>query len=144
LLRVLDAGRGTNPQHLPHPLRLPRARHRPAARPKSARARELLASFGADPRFIALCGVQESFRARLTPKPWRCDCALPPGQHPREDPQARERFAAWLRAYEAACEPFASCRFLESAGPERVLPEARAIVEEHDRSARVGSGLPLA
>jgi hypothetical protein len=80
--------------------------------------RELLEALGSDPRFVKLCAVQESFRARLTPKPWRCDVSLPPGQHPREDTALRARVEEWLRGYEAASEHFATCRFIEHAGPD--------------------------
>jgi hypothetical protein len=76
--------------------------------PTSARAREILSSFGADPRFIHLCGVQHGFRARLTPKPWRAGCPLPPGQYPREAETSRQRFAAWLEGYDAACARYAT------------------------------------
>jgi hypothetical protein len=112
--------------------------------PTSARARDLLSAFGADPRFVKLCGVQEGFRARLTPKPWRCGCRLPPGQHPREDAEARARFAAWLETYDAACARHATCRYLETIGRDRIPEAARAVVEEHDRTARADSELPLA
>lgn len=27
----------------------------------------------ADPQYMSLCGIQRCYRARLTPKPWRCD-----------------------------------------------------------------------
>ena len=112
--------------------------------PTSESTRALLADFGSDPRFMQLCAVQQSFRARLTPKPWRCDCSMPPGQHPREDAPLRARFDAWLRGYETACERFATCRFLEQIGPERARDEARAILEEHDRVTKAQAQLPLA
>lgn len=112
--------------------------------PTSASTRELLDAFGSDPRFVRLCAVQETFRARLTPKPWRCDRSLPPGQHPREDAAARARFEEWLRGYESACERFATCRFLESVGSESAVPDARAVLEEHDRVTKATTQLPLA
>jgi hypothetical protein len=104
----------------------------------------LLAEFAADPYFIKLCKLQGSFRARLTPKPWRCGCPLPPNQHPRDDREARERFEAWRRRYEAESARFASCRYLESIGGDRPSANARAIVEEHDRVSRALADLPLA
>ena len=54
------------------------------------------------------------------------------------------RFDDWLRGYDSACERFASCRFLESVGPEQARPETRAILEEHDRTTKANSQLPLA
>ena len=33
---------------------------------------ELMRQFQCDPQYVALCKRQESFRARLTPKGWRC------------------------------------------------------------------------
>jgi hypothetical protein len=112
--------------------------------PRSAATQDLLADFSADPAFAKLCKLQGSFRARLTPKPWRLDLPLPPGQHPREERDVRDRFAEWMQQYERASEGHATCRFLGTAGAGRTALEARAIVEEHDRVARATSGLPLA
>ncbi|MEM1059929.1 MAG: hypothetical protein AAGK14_11830, partial [Verrucomicrobiota bacterium] len=41
---------------------------------------------GADPLFRQLCRGQESFRARLTPKPWRMGLANPPDRYPWDTP----------------------------------------------------------
>lgn len=111
--------------------------------PTSSQAQALLADFSADPFFVKLCRLQASFRARLTPKPWRCGCALPPCSFPREGP-AQEAFGQWLRSYEAATRSKATCEMVETHGPGRTLPEAAQIVAEHDRACRVGAGLPLA
>lgn len=112
--------------------------------PKADSTRTLLQGFGADPSFILLCRQQESFRARLTPKPWRCGCRVPPGAFPREDPAARDAFDAWLREYEQRAAGYATCQFVESIGPGRQNDETRAIVIEHDRTTKAESGLPLA
>jgi len=40
--------------------------------PASAAAETLLEALGCDPLYVRLCRAQQSFRARLTPKPWRC------------------------------------------------------------------------
>ena len=112
--------------------------------PRAETTKTLLQGFGADPSFITLCRLQESFRARLTPKPWRCDCPAPPSRFPREDAAAHARFAEWLREYEARSAGYATCQFLESVGAGRQSDEARAIVIEHDRTSKAESGLPLA
>jgi hypothetical protein len=35
-------------------------------------AERFMRFLGGDPQYIQLCGVQKCYRARLTPKPWRC------------------------------------------------------------------------
>jgi hypothetical protein len=112
--------------------------------PRSDEAATFLSSFQADEKFKALCRVQGSFRARLTPKPWRSGCRMPPGRHPREDAAVRDEFARWLREYETSCERHATCRFVEAIGQGLPSSAARVIVEEHDRLTRAGADLPLA
>lgn len=111
--------------------------------PASTQAQALLADFSADPFFVKLCKLQASFRARLTPKPWRCGCTLPPGSFPREA-ATQAAFDEWLQEYEAASRSRAACALVETLGPGRTLPEAAQIVAEHDRACRVGERLPLA
>jgi hypothetical protein len=112
--------------------------------PSGNEAQELMRTTGTDPAFARLCAVQKSFRARLTPKPWRCGCAMPPGQHPRIDPTLRERFAAWIDAYERGSRGYATCRHVETVGSARARRETEALVELHDRLTRCGETLPLA
>lgn len=112
--------------------------------PSDARSRTVLEELGCDPRYVQLTRVQECFRARLTPKPWRCRMALPPGRHPREDSAVQERFEKWEVRYRAACEPFATCRFVAEVGSGRTTRDVAGVVELHDRETRAGSKLPLA
>jgi hypothetical protein len=112
--------------------------------PKSQATQDFLASFGSDPAFMKLCRIQGSFRARLTPKPWRVDCPLPPNQYPRDDGKAQAEFESWLKEYERASSTYATCKFLEAIGSSRPSSETRAVVEEHDRVTRADSDLPLA
>jgi hypothetical protein len=116
----------------------------PPYAPGDPAARALLERAGADPAFVKLCGAQQSFRARLTPKPWRCGRPLPPGRHPREDPRSAAAFASWLRDYEAACASYATCRLLDTIGPGRVHPELAPLLRLHDEATGVGSERPLA
>ena len=112
--------------------------------PQSPEAQGMLSAFEADPFFVKLCKLQSSFRARLTPKPWRCGCGLPPSSYPREDPSTQQKFATWLGKYESAIASRATCAHVESLGPGRTLPEVTPIVREHDQACRVGEALPLA
>lgn len=111
--------------------------------PASEETRAFLGAFAADPAFVTLCRVQRSFRARLTPKPWRIGSKTPPGQHPR-DVAAQPQFAAWLQQYDAASRGYATCRFVEAIGPAVPGGDSRAIVDEHDRTTRAMETLPLA
>jgi hypothetical protein len=112
--------------------------------PKSQDTQDFLGAFGSDPAFMKLCRIQGSFRARLTPKPWRIDVPPPPNQFPREDPSTRAAFSDWLKTYESAAQSFATCRFLESVGSMLPTSRSRALIEEHDRATQAESGRPLA
>jgi len=97
-----------------------------------------------DVAFALLCRSQKSFRARLTPKPWRCGLAKPPGEHPRIDDAARRAFADWCKAYERAVESRATCRFLETIGAGAALPRLKPLIELHDQATRCTESLQLA
>lgn len=112
--------------------------------PSGHEAAELMKVTQTDPSFVRLCTVQKSFRARLTPKPWRCKSQSPPVAYPRDDHNARQRFAAWLAGYENACQGFATCKYLETVGKSRPASFARPIIELHDRKTRCNETLPLA
>jgi hypothetical protein len=112
--------------------------------PGSSDSEALMRQAGADPAFIQLCRIQDSFRARLTPKPWRVGRAAPPGDFPRETPQLEAAFADWLREYERASAKSATCSFVETIGDASVHPEVAGIVRLHDERTRASSGLPLA
>lgn len=110
----------------------------------SAEAERTMVAVGTDPLYARLCRTQESYRARLTPKPWRCGCELPPGRHPREDATLRQAFAAWCAAYDAKSAPHAVCALVDTIGRPAPAAANRAVVELHDRETGVGSLRPLA
>ncbi len=112
--------------------------------PASSDSESVMRAAAADPAFVQLCRIQESFRARLTPKPWRIGQKPPPGQFPREERGQEAAFAAWLERYERAAASKATCRFVETIGSGRVHPEIEPIVRLHDERTRAGSDLPLA
>ncbi len=108
----------------------------------SARSEEVLKEFEADPLYVRLCKMQQSFRARLTPKPWRCDLGTPPVTFPFETADAEARFQQWVRQYTAKIAGYATCKLLASFGESH---EAFAqLIEYHDQETKAGSGLPLA
>ena len=99
---------------------------------------------GADPAFVQLCRAQRSFRARLTPKPWRCGFGAPPSDFPRETPEEQTRFDAWLADYEIRCARFATCRLIEDVGWGRIHEDHADVVRQHDRLSRAETDLQLA
>ena len=112
--------------------------------PTGPEAAELMKTTHTDPLFVKLCAVQDSFRARLTPKPWRCNSSSPPVEYPRDDDDSRRQFASWLGEYEKACDAYATCSYLETVGNGRPASFARASIEMHDRITRCTDSLPLA
>ncbi len=112
--------------------------------PGDSRTEDLLRQFDADPLYVRLCRMQESFRARLTPKPWRCGLHVPPVTFPYDTPVEESRFDAWERSYTATAGRFATCRYLGSFGSSRVASGLEELVQYHDRETKAASDLPLA
>jgi hypothetical protein len=112
--------------------------------PQNASAIDVLKQLGSDPLYIKLCKAQECFRARLTPKPWRCGCAPNPLRHPITDQKLLAWYEHWKEEYESKQAAFATCRFLTPLGNPFVHPEAEQIVELHDFTTRANEALPLA
>ncbi|MGJ9505308.1 hypothetical protein [Actinotignum sp. GS-2025c] len=116
----------------------------------SGEAQMILNQLGSDPLYMRLCRVYESYRARLTAKPWRVGMAAPAVRWPEYDassalcdPVAREKMQRWLAQYDDARAGHATTRFLAAFGP---APTGRAaeVVELHARVTGAESGLPLA
>ena len=87
----------------------------------------ILESAGADPLYVRLCKAQACFRARLTPKPWRCNSVVPPTRYPWADGAAEARFRHWEKEYEQSIRGSRTvCRLIQQIGPDSVHPEVRA------------------
>jgi hypothetical protein len=106
-------------------------------------AEAILQDFGSDPLYMRLCRTQQSFRARLTPKPWRAGARKPPVKFPFEDRGAEAAFRNWEQGYSAEIAAYATCRLVKTVGNE-VDPGFARLIEYHDRETRAGSSLPLA
>ena len=111
--------------------------------PEADEALGIMSQVGSDPNYIQLCKVQKSFRARLTPKPWRCGTPTPPGRFPRSEP-LEQAFQQWVPTYEQGCRDWATCALIEQIGDAATHDNVKAVLELHDRMTRVGSGLGLA
>lgn len=110
----------------------------------SAVGDQVLADLDADPIYRELCRANETFRARLTPKPWRLPgLKAPRDRWPFPDDRAERRFERWLTSYSAASTGYAVCRRLAAYGPPPSSLEAQ-ILALHDDRTRVSTPLPLA
>ncbi len=106
-------------------------------------AEEILNEFGSDPLYMRLCRTQQSFRARLTPKPWRAGLRKPPVKFPFEEPGAQAAFRGWEAEYTPGISRYATCRLVNTIG-NRVDPAFATLIDYHDRETKAGSNLPLA
>lgn len=112
--------------------------------PDSTATQELMNSTGADKAFRILCRVQKSFRARLTPKPWRIGVGRPSFSFPSDDPGADAAVRKWTAKYEPAAAAWATCRFVEHVGPTSVHTDIREVLDRHDAATGATSGRRLA
>ena len=114
-----------------------------SAPPASGRARALLTELGSDPLYVELCSTHDSYRARLTPKPFRIDHRALSVPWPFADDAARAAAEEWVAEYDARAAGFAVCRLISASGPVPGPDEQRLVVL-HDSRCRVGERLPLA
>jgi hypothetical protein len=112
--------------------------------PGSKHTERLMNLVGADRDFVDLCRRQRNFRARLTPKPWRCGLRRPPNLFPRKSARAEQRFETWLTQYGRACDSRATCDYVGHVGREYVHDRIRPVIEFHDHASNASSALPLA
>lgn len=112
--------------------------------PKSDAALDTLKQMGSDPLYVRLCKAQECFRARLTPKPWRCGHRANTLGYPIEDAKAAQRLEQWKAKYEACQGGYATCRFLGQLGDGPTHPEVAQVIELHDFGTKCNEQLALA
>ncbi|HEX6371029.1 MAG TPA: hypothetical protein VF006_19080 [Longimicrobium sp.] len=112
--------------------------------PTDAATQAAMNALGADPQYVRLCQVQKTFRARLTPKPWRIGVENPPVGFPFEGPGEEAQMRQWEARYDAASRGRATCHFVEEMGTGAEHPDVAPLRALHDEHTRATSGLPLA
>jgi hypothetical protein len=112
--------------------------------PEAATSNGVFDALGADSLYRQLCKSQKCFRARLTPKPWRCGVRQKPERWPWLTPKVEARFQKWQAQYETASKDWATCELVRAAGTDDVHPDVQMIVQVHDEATRIGSKLTLA
>jgi hypothetical protein len=106
--------------------------------PSSDETRQLLEQLGADPKYVLLCRVQKTFRARLTPKPWRA-------RHRSLDVSPTKGIdRAELQKYVDRTWGYATARDAGRVGRDETLADLVPLIEYHDRWTQAASEKPLA
>lgn len=111
--------------------------------PGSQEAEALLTEYKSDPLYTRLCRLQESFRARLTPKPWRCNFPKHYPEFPFETPSEQTHAQAWETEYTSKSAPYATCRFIAEYGPSP-NPAFKPLIDFHDTQTKATVTQPLA
>ncbi|MBL8130557.1 MAG: hypothetical protein JNL42_01760 [Anaerolineae bacterium] len=111
--------------------------------PNGADTHAILTALHSDPLYVRLCRQQSSFRARLTPKPWRIGAGLP-GRYPRMSSEEEDDHRRWLRTYEQASLDVSVCRLVTSTGSQTVHPDIAPILTLHDQLTRLDQRATLA
>lgn len=112
--------------------------------PNSSVAQQAFEALKCDPLYRRLCQTQKSFRARLTPKPWRCNSVAAPVRWPFENQEAQQRFAEWQESYQVEMANYATCKFIKEIGSSSEVMQIAKLVELHDKLTKASSDLPLA
>ncbi len=107
-------------------------------------ANHVFESLGADPLYRKLCNSQKCFRARLTPKPWRCGLRSKPERWPWLDAKQEKRFQKWEAQYQGCSANWATREFVRQIGNPTIHSEVQAILKLHDEPTRAESKLQLA
>lgn len=111
--------------------------------PMGDESKEILASLGSDPLYRALTERQGCYRARLSPKPWRCNIARPPSTFPWGSAEDEKEYRAWETRYLKESKRFSTCFLLKEYGERSGDPVIGQIVNCHD-TFTIGTSLPLA
>ena len=93
----------------------------------------LLRDLGSDLLYRRLTEKQECFRARLTPKPWRCGCPRPPTRYPWPEANDQTAYRQWQRHYEQNSAAYAICELVQVFGNGSDDGAIDTIVTVHDQ-----------
>ena len=107
-------------------------------------AKPTFEALGSDPLYQKLCANQKSYRARLTPKPWRIGHDKASVQWPWPNERAEAAFKIWEKSYIEKSSRYATCRFLKTSGAGTTHPELTAIIALHDQTTQAHTSLELA
>jgi hypothetical protein len=109
--------------------------------PGTPAAEAVLGALASDPIYVRLCASHQTYRARLTPKPWRVGHRPLTVSWPYEE--RADEVAQWLREYAERSASAVTTRRISVTGPPP-SPEELQVIEWHDRATGASTDLPLA
>lgn len=112
--------------------------------PSGREAEQILELLGCDPSYRVLCKVQNSFRARLTPKPWRFGMDRIPVRYPYRNENEKDLLAKWDMGYKEKLEKWSTCEYVLAIGNKVVHPKVVPVQKIHDRATNAHKKFPLA
>jgi hypothetical protein len=101
--------------------------------PSDENTQEILGELSNDTLYVKLCRDQDCFRARLSPKPWRCGMEKPPSRFPWQDIKSELEYRSWEEKYKAAASRYGVCRLITQIGSTEVHPDVEPILSLHDQ-----------
>ena len=104
---------------------------------------QLLKDLGSDKLYVSLCRSQDCYRARLTPKAWRCGVDKPLIRFPFSSPEIEQQYRRWEKRYETVASKFATCSLVGEFGSKQIHPRVSAVLKVHDMFA-LNENKPLA
>lgn len=112
--------------------------------PQSDETISILDGLESDPLYKQLTEKQQCFRARLTPKPWRCKCQRPPSKYPWDNEAIEAQYRQWQQKYENASTDYKTCVLIEHYGNSAQNEQIQKIIDLHDHWTCNQNELPLA
>ncbi|WP_022823959.1 hypothetical protein [Hymenobacter norwichensis] len=109
--------------------------------PNSPKAQEVFSAMRTDKIYVRLCQMQNCYRARLSPKPWRIGWRRPPHSFPYRGPEEEQEQQQWEQQYIVRSEAFSVCEWVGEYGSSYVLPEVKSLIELHDEVCLGGKKL---
>ena len=96
---------------------------------------EMLQELESDPLYVRLCQAQTCFRARLSPKCWRCGVSRPPVRFPWSDSKSEQQQREWEKSYRDQTVDYAVCALIGDFGSSDIHPAVEPILKLHDELA---------
>lgn len=112
--------------------------------PGSPEVSDMLSELGADPLYRRLTEKQQCFRARLSPKPWRCGVGRPPSSYPWSSSADERAYRRWETEYTDACRGFRTAVLESGDGAAAEHPAIQRVIRLHDDWSCKAAELPLA